>query len=91
MPLISLPFRSDTFSLNVTVSPGRTQLWFGINETGKALEAGPIATDAKWFAITTSGDGVKSYWLIDATYLRVAGRGAFASEKRTTVDKVAGD
>ena len=75
----------------IKMSPGRNmRTWVGINEQGTPLEAGRIATDARWFMVTAGSEGVKGYWLIEATSLKVDGKEVFSSPERQTVDKLAG-
>jgi len=65
------------------------KLYAGINDAGKALTAGPIATDAKWFAVSVTPQGVAGYWLVEATSLKLDGRDVFSATTRRTVEKTA--
>jgi len=62
-------------------------LWAGINDSGRHLQAGPIATDARWFTVRTGPNGVAAYWLIDATRLTFHGREVFSAADRRTVNE----
>jgi len=76
-----------TAVLKLAQGPGR-ELWAGINDSGESLRAGKLETDAKWFMLRTGPEGVRGYWLIEATYLKVAGRQVFSSAQRRTVDRL---
>jgi len=64
-------------------------IWAGINDSGRLLRAGPITTDAKWFAVRTGPRNAAAYWVIDATRLTLNGREVFSAIDRRTVNKAA--
>jgi len=67
-------------------TPGGATLWVGINEKGRPLTAGPVATDAKSFLVRQDAGRTLTYWLVEATSLKVDGKEVFAAPKRETVD-----
>jgi len=59
----------------VKVSPSpRTEVWAGINRTGRPVEAGRVKTDATFFLITIKGNQVTSRWQVEGTTLEVDGK-----------------
>jgi len=55
-------------------TPDGQSLYVGINADGRPLKAGPIATDAKVFAVTVEGGQVTSHWQVEGTNLTVDGK-----------------
>ena len=77
----------DAGVLKLADSQGQA-IWAGINDGGRLLRAGPIATDARWFVVRPErGDSV-AYWLVEATRLIVNGREVFSAPRRRTVDQL---
>jgi len=62
------------------------ELLAGINDVGASIEAGPVSTDARWFAVRIDETGVTDWWVVEATKLTVGGRQVFSSAQRGTAD-----
>jgi len=67
--------------------PGRRTVWAGINGSGQAIQAGRIATDAKWFVVHTQRGRTTYYWVVDATSLKVDGRDVFTATQHSSKEK----
>jgi len=74
----------DRAVIGINQAGGRT-LYVGINTAGTPLLAAPISTNARWFAVTVGSGGAMSYWVVDATSLKVDGREIFSSPSRRTL------
>lgn len=60
-------------------------MYVGINAEGKALQAGPIQTDAKCFVVFAGPGQALDYWAVEATKLQVEGQSTAQSGQRGTL------
>ena len=74
----------DRAVLQAPLADGST-MYVGINAEGKALQAGPISTDAKYFVVFVGPDKAVDYWAVDATKLEMEGQFTAQSGQRGTL------
>jgi hypothetical protein len=62
--------------------PSGPTIYVGINADGKPMTAGPVTTDARYFAVRVDRHGHLDHWTVEATALNVNGRAVFTRSTR---------